>query len=160
MGNSTNRWKNIYAASATINTSDERLKAGISEVPDAVLDAWEGVGFRQFRFADAVEEKGNSARLHVGMVAQDIDRVFGAHGLSAADYGLFCHDEWDAAPAVLGGDGETVVQEAQDAGDRYSLRYEEALCMEAACMRRENARLKKRVADLEERLAALELKVS
>lgn len=47
-----------------------------------------------------------------------------------------------------------------EAGNEYSIRYEEALCMEAAYQRRENARLKKRIADLEERLAALELKAS
>lgn len=161
LGSSGNRWKDIYAANTSIETSDERLKLGIADVSSAALDAWEDVGFRQFRFTDAVAEKGEArARLHVGLVAQDIDRVFGAHGLSAADYGLFCYDEWDASPLMYAADGKTVVQEARAAGDRYSLRYGEALCMEAAYQRRENARLKKRIADLEERLAALELKVS
>ena len=160
LGNSGNRWKDVWSANAAIQTSDERLKLKIASVPDAVLDAWLDAGFRQFKFSDAVAEKGGAARTHVGMIAQDIGRAFGAHGLSAADYGLFCHDEWDASPAAYASDGKTVLQDACEAGDCYSLRYEEALCMEAACMRRENARLKKRIADLEERLAALELRVS
>lgn len=158
LGDSGNRWKDIYASNTSIETSDERLKMYIAEVPSAVLDAWEDVGFRQFKFTDAVAEKGEAgARLHVGLVAQDIDRIFSGRGLSAADYGLFCHDELDASPAVYNGD--VLVEAARESGDIYSLRYGEALCMEASYMRRENARLKARVASLEERLASLEMSV-
>lgn len=158
LGASNCRWKQLFAGTATINTSDERCKDSIADIPDAVLDAWLNVRWRQFRFADAVEEKGDAARLHSGTVAQDIQRVFSAAGLDASRYGLFCYDRWDAEPEQTDENGR-VVSKAHPAGDRYSLRYEEALCMEAACMRRENARLKKRVADLEDRLAALELRL-
>lgn len=176
LGDGTYRWKQLYASTATINTSDERFKASIASVPDEVLDAWGDVGWVQFRFVDAVAEKGDAARLHGGLIAQRIDAAFRARGLDASAYGLFCYDEWDAVdrdesvevkPAVLDDAGNVaepaVVEERHvhvDAGDMYSLRYEEAFSMEAAYMRRENALLKKRVSDLEERLAALELKVS
>ena len=159
LGGGGNRWKVVYSATGSINTSDERLKLGISSIPDAVLDAWMDSDFLQFRFTDAVEEKGDGARLHTGMVAQRIASAFAARGLDASRYGLFCHDSWDAEPAMTNDDGE-VVSPAREAGDRYSLRYEEALCMEAALMRRENARLKARIAALEDRLAALELRVA
>lgn len=93
------------------------------------------------------------------MIAQNIKSVFESSGLDASKYGLFCYDEWDAEEAAYDDEGN-VVRQGQEAGNLYSLRYEEALCMEAAFQRRENARLKKRIADLEERLAALELKAS
>lgn len=88
-----------------------------------------------------------------------MEDAFRSAGLDARAYGFFCYDAWgDIAPSYDEDGG--VAFAGQKAGDMYSLRYVEALCIEAAYMRRENARLKKRIADLEERLAALELKIS
>ncbi len=160
LGNSSLRWSQLYVSASAVSTSDERVKSFISEVPDEVLDAWESVGFIRFKFNDSIAEKGaDRARYHSGLIAQRIAEAFSSRGLDASAYGLFCYDEWDAEPEVLDQNGE-LVRHGHDAGNLYSVRYEEALCMEAAFQRRENARLKKRIADLEERLAALELKVS
>ena len=135
------------------------MKQEIEAIPDDVLDAWGECGFVQFQFNDAVNQKGKeAARLHSGMVAQRIDRAFRTHGLDAGKYGLFCHDEWDAEPERTDKDGNVEV-EALPAGDRYSLRYEEALCMEAAFQRRRADRAEARLAALEERLAAIEAKL-
>lgn len=131
----------------TIQTSsDERLKTPLSAVPDGVLDAWLDVEWGQFQFLSAVEEKGPSARLHAGLIAQAVVRAFVARGLDACRYGILCHELREAF-------------EDDPGEDLWTVRYAEALCMEAACMRRENARLKKRVSDLEDRLAALELRL-
>lgn len=151
----TTAWVRTYHSSA----SDERLKQQIDTVPDEVLDAWEDVDFYQFKFNESVEGKGNNARLHNGVVAQRIDKVFKNHGLDISRYGLYVLEKWDKEPDSLDEDGN-VICKGRDAGEQYSIRYTEMLCMEAAYQRRENARLKKRVADLEERLAALELKIS
>lgn len=159
LGSSGYRWKEMWCTQSSINSSsDERRKDGIAPVPDAVLDAWEDVDFRQFKFKDAVEEKGAGARIHSGLIAQRVERAFRKRGLDASRYGFFLYDEWDAEPEERGEDG-TVVREAAPAGNSYGLRYVECLCIEAAFQRRENARLKKRVADLEDRLAALELRL-
>lgn len=157
-GTGSYRWSQVYAASATINTSDERLKDNIAPIPDAVLDAWGEVQWAQFQMRDAVAKKGENARIHNGLVAQRIDAVFKAHGLDASRYGLFCHDEWGETAEVKGEDG-LVLQPYQAAGDMYSLRYEEALCMEAAYQRRRADRAEARLASIEERLAALEAKI-
>lgn len=132
----------------TVQTSsDERIKTKLQDVDDGVLSAWDGVEWGEFKYLDAVAEKGEaSARLHVGLIAQQVIRAFAAKGLDACRYGICCHDE--SADAETGG-----------RNDLWMVRYAEALCMEAAYMRRENARLKKRVSDLEERLAALELRL-
>ena len=147
----TLKWKG-----QTVQTSsDERLKTPISSVDDGVLDAWADVSWGQFKFLDAVEEKGDNARFHVGLIAQGVDRTCIAKNVDICKYGILCHDEWE--DEYIEEDGKQVLY--NKAGDIWMVRYTEALCMEAAYMRRENARLKKRVADLEDRLAALELRL-
>lgn len=155
----SHRWAKVYAMDTVISTSDERVKTDIDFVSEDILDAWDSINWIQFRMKDAVSEKGEHARLHTGLIAQHIDSAFKSHNLDASRYGLFCYDEWKGEED-LHDDKGNVIYKGVKAGDIYSVRYEEALCMEAAWQRRENARLKKRIADLEERLAALELKVS
>lgn len=112
-------------------SSDERLKTPLSSVPDAVLDAWEAVQWGSFQYLDAVERKGASARLHLGLIAQRVKSVFEKRGLDACAYGILCYD----------GDE-----------DMWTVRYAEALAMEAACQRRRADRLEARVKALEEAL--------
>ncbi len=152
LGESGKRWKQLYAGTTTIATSDERVKQGIEPLPDDVLDAWGEVEFYRYKLNDAVEEKGFAdARYHTGMVAQRIRDVFAAHGLNAFEYGLLCYDEWEAEPEEKDESGK-IIRPAQEAGNRYSLRYEECLCMEAAYQRRRADRIEKRLAALEARL--------
>lgn len=159
LGNSNHRWKQLYAGTSTISTSDERLKTSISSIPDDIFEAWGCVEFVQYKFKDAVCEKGENARIHVGLVSQSIDDAFKAKGLDAGRLGLFCYDKWDAEAAEVDKEGNVVRQAAPD-GDCYSLRYEEALCMEAAYQRRRADRAEARIASLEVRLAALEAKLN
>lgn len=160
LGNGTYRWAQLYATTTTIATSDERKKTEIVSVPDNILDIWEGVNFCQFKMKKSVAEKGSeNARIHNGAIAQSIDRLYKQHNIDISKYGLFCYDSWEKVEPTYDDVGG-ILNDGVEAGDAYSLRYEEVLCMEAAYQRRENARLKKRVADLEERLAALELKAS
>lgn len=128
-------------------SSDARLKTELSAVSEAVLDVWERVDWGEFKFLDAVREKGENARFHVGLIAQDVRKAFADQNLDICRYGILCHEDYS------GEDSEFELE------DLWMVRYTEALCMEAAYQRRENARLKKRVADLEERLAALELRL-
>jgi hypothetical protein len=67
--------------------------------------------------------------------------VFEKHGLDAADYGLICYDEWEAEPALIDPETGEEVSPAVEAGNRYGIRYEEALAMEAALTRRTIAKL-------------------
>lgn len=169
LGYGGNRWKNIYGATGAINTSDERVKSNIETISDDVFRAWERVNFNLFQFTDAVEHKSSGARIHIGVIAQRINDSFAAEGLDAARYGLFCYDEWDDeyedfevedAAAVYDEDGNQI-RPAQfhtekrlvcKAGNRYGIRYTEALCLEAAYQRRKADRLEARIAALEAKL--------
>lgn len=148
LGQSSYRWKQLFAGTTTISTSDERLKTNISAIPNEVLDAWGEVNWYQFQFLDAWQEKGDRARIHTGAIAQRIKSVFESHNLDPFRYGLLCYDEWQATPAERDEDGN-ITNPAQPAGNRYSLRYEEALCMEAAYQRRRADRLEARIEALE-----------
>lgn len=116
LGVASYRWAEIFAANATINTSDERAKQDIAALDDAerrVALAIKGL-VKKFRFRDAVAAKGDAARIHVGVIAQEVAAAFQAEGLDPARYAMFCHDQWDA-------------DEDREAGDIYGIRYEELL---------------------------------
>ena len=153
IGSSTYQWKDCYLQNSPIVSSDRRLKQDFAAVPEAVFKAWAAVNFQVYRFKEAVQTKGDAAaRKHVGLVAQDIIEAFEAQGLSAFDYGIVCHDEWtdqyeqvevSYTPAVLDAEGNVVTPEnsvfenrlVKPAGDVYTVRYEEALALEAAYQR-------------------------
>lgn len=169
IGSAESRFSEVFAAGSAINTSDLREKTAVEPYPDAVLDAWEDVQLRQFLFLEAVAKKGEGARIHSGLVAQQVMESFEAHGLDATRYGLLCYDKWDDqfedveiedSPAVMDAEGNEIFPAithtekrlVTSAGDRYGIRYSEALCVEAACQRRRAERLEKRLAALEEKI--------
>ena len=160
LGSASERWNVVYASTGSINTSDERMKNSISNIDDALLDAWEDIEYKTFKFNDSVEEKNDAARYHSGVVAQAIGRKLSARGIEPAKYGFYCYDEWgdqyinDVVKKTV--DGERVEEKvkvlATKAGNRYSIRYEELFSIEAAYMRRYTKRLEERISELEKLL--------
>jgi hypothetical protein len=125
-GTGSLRWSTIYAGTGAINTSDEREKQDIEEFGDAERRVAARLKrlLRKFRFKDAVTAKGNEARIHSGVIAQDVIAAFDTEGLDASRYGLLCHDAWAAEAETFNEDG-TIASPARDAGERYGVRYEE-----------------------------------
>ena len=131
-------------------TSDERYKTPSKSIADAMLDAWEEVEWVQYQYLDRVEAKGiDGARWHYGVIAQRTMEAFARHGLDASKYGFLCHDEWEATDEVVDDEFGHIITPALAAGDRYGIRYEEALALEAALQRRNYQRLLARVEVLE-----------
>jgi hypothetical protein len=96
LGTSSNRWSVVYAATGSINTSDINVKEQIAPLDDAekrVATAIKGL-IKKFKFKDAVQEKGKNARIHVGVIAQEVSAAFIAEGLDPTRYALFCEDTW------------------------------------------------------------------
>jgi hypothetical protein len=114
LGKSGSRWSVVYAGTGTINTSDANEKqqiAELSETEQAVAIAIKGL-IRKFKFNNAVAAKGDNARIHVGVIAQDVEQVFVNEGLDPANYGLFCRDEWwelDGQPVAANSDGFVII---------------------------------------------------
>ena len=138
-------------------TSDQRLKQQINAIDDKLLDAWQDVNLVQFKYNDAVEEKGDNARLHTGYVVQQIDEACKSHNIDISEYGLYCHEEYPERTEeveVTQEDGTTTKETKviEEASEHYSLRYTEALIVECAYLRRENSRLKERLSKIEKLL--------
>ena len=96
LGNASHRFDDIYATNSTIQTSDRNEKQDIAELSDAeqrVAVAAKGL-LRKFRWKDAVAEKGDEARIHFGIIAQDLQAAFAAEGLNASDYAMFISSTW------------------------------------------------------------------
>lgn len=93
--------------------------------------AWAKVNFCKYRFNDAVEAKADGARWYFGVIAQEVKSAFESERLDPFKYGILCYDEWDAEEEVLD-DNSVVLNNKPDAGNRYSIRYEEALILECA----------------------------
>ena len=144
-----------WDGSAVQITSDQRLKQQIAEIDDKLLDAWEDVEPSQFKYNDAVEQKGkDKARLHTGYVVQQIDSACKSHGVDISAYGLYCHEEYPQETEeieVEQADGtktkETKV--IREASEHYSLRYTEVYAVECMYLRRCIARLTARIEELE-----------
>ena len=96
LGDASFRWTEVFAVAPSINTSDANEKQQIRLLSDAeqlVAKKLKSL-IRAFKWNDAVEKKGDNARWHFGVMAQDVHAAFAEHGLDAAKYGLFCSDTW------------------------------------------------------------------
>jgi hypothetical protein len=96
LGASSARFDDIYATNGTINTSDRNEKQDIAELSDAeqrVAVACKGL-LRKFRWIDSVADKGDDARIHFGIIAQDLQDAFTAEGLDAGRYAMFISTTW------------------------------------------------------------------
>lgn len=132
LGSADHRFKNIYAGTGTINTSDGREKTKPTSIPVEVLEAWGSVPVVRWKFLDAIEEKGeDNARWHVGRIAQDVERSFAERGLNAFEWGVLCYDHW---PEQIIEQPGSLVKKIP-AGSRYGIRESEAANLEAAYIR-------------------------
>jgi hypothetical protein len=127
LGVSSYRFDDIYATNGTIQTSDRNEKQDILAITTAesnVATACKGL-LRSFRWKDSVAEKGDDARIHFGIIAQDLQDAFTAEGLDAGRYAMFISSTWwetqTEVPAVEAEDAvyeDVVVTPAQEAGFR------------------------------------------
>lgn len=163
LGSPAHRWSQLYAASGSISTSDIREKDNIETPSDALMRAWGKVNFKVFQMRNAIAAKGAAkARLHVGVIAQEVAAAFASEGLDVQRYGLFCYDEWeDEYEAEMVADvkehfdpetGNVVSAKehakkrlVKEAGSLYGIRYEEALAIECAYQRWRLQQLEQRV---------------
>lgn len=149
LGSAPLRWANIYAGNGSIiTTSDERAKEQIESIPQEWLDVWSQVQWVRFKFKDSVVEKGDGARWHTGVIAQRVKEAFESRGINPFTIGILCHDTWEdiwvdtnktdeKGIPLIDEKGDPIMEKilVRVAGDQYSIRYEEALALEAAYLR-------------------------
>jgi len=96
LGFSSGRFDDIYATNGTIQTSDANEKQQIATLTDAEITAAKAISalFKTFKWNSAVTEKGDAARTHAGVIAQDVQAAMTAAGLDAGDYAFFISSTW------------------------------------------------------------------
>ncbi len=158
LGRPAERLTTVYAATGTINTSDANEKTGRGGDADPLSDekvsglTAQEIGWAQdlaaelgvFKFKTAVAEKGDAARLHVGMTVQKAIALGQARGLDPFDYAFICFDRWDASPEQPAIYSETerdpqgdplmlqAAQPGRPAGERYAFRSDQLALFIAA----------------------------
>lgn len=147
LGLSSNRWREVFAANGTINTSDAREKTSPRDLsPPELACATDLASLpSMFQWLHAIEDKGKDARIHCSPTVQSVIACMESHGLDPFRYGFVCYDKWEERPEgwnewpaqeeVLDEEGNVIqpaieagrelVQEYRPAGDRYSLRPSE-----------------------------------
>ena len=166
------RFKDIYATNGTIQTSDANEKQDVAALTatEMLVAARISGLFKTFRWIDSVADKGDNARTHTGVMAQDVQAAFTAEGLDAGDYALFISATWwetqtDVAAVEADEDNEIEAADAYTRTDTYDtldeapegatevtsmgIRYPELLSFVGAYN-------EQRFASIETRLAALE----
>jgi|SouAtlMetagenome_1021521.scaffolds.fasta_scaffold06410_4 hypothetical protein len=116
IGHPSARFDDINATNGTIQTSDRNEKQDIEELSEAeqrVAVACKGL-LRKFRWKSSVEENGEEARIHFGIIAQDLQAAFEAEGLDAGRYAMFISSTWTD-------------EETEEEKTRLGVRYSELL---------------------------------
>jgi hypothetical protein len=131
LGVSSLRWTVVYATTGTINTSDRTQKDEIRDLETAEKAVAVRIKslFKAFKFKDAIQKKGDNARIHVGVIAQDVRDAFIAEGLDPNRYALFCSDTFKVVNDVPVDRDEVTNEYPADAVDKTVLgvRYDELL---------------------------------
>ena len=172
MGKTTSRFDDIYATNGTIQTSDANEKQQIASLTDAEITAAKAISklFKTFKWNDKVEAKGDAARNHTGVIAQEVEQAMTDAGLDAGNYAFFISSTWwetqTEVPAVEADEENGIeAKEAYTRTDTYDtaeeapadavertrlgIRYPELLSFIGAAT-------EQRLASIESRLDALE----
>ena len=149
-------------------SSDIRLKSDIESISDKILDAWENLEPKQYKYKSDVETDKDTAQTHYGWIAQDVEYLLKGDRKAEVQNGLFTHDYWDEQKEISheetyteevetkSGEKQTVTKTRKvidqpyiEKGDSYGLRYTECLVVECKYLRRCIARLTARIEELE-----------
>ena len=165
LGTADSKFDVIYTNTSSIETSDKTQKTSIDEIPSTLLDSWKNVKWVTYKLKDSVEKKGNDARIHTGVIAQDLEKTLS--NIDIEKYGFFCKDSWDnkydteyiTTPAYtdeFGIEREEKVEKiqvvTQEKGEQYSIRYQEMQAIENMYLRREIELLKKELKTISQKL--------
>ena len=111
-GHPSARFDDVRATNGTIQTSDRNDKQDIEELTDAekrVAVVAKGL-MRKYRWKSAVAEKGDKARTHFGIIAQDLQDAFTAESLDITKYAIFCEDVWWEVDEKTTEDGKEIIR--------------------------------------------------
>ena len=84
-GLSNMKWSTVYAKNGSINTSDKNKKHDVKEISEVYEKLFFGLNPVSYMF-------NNGDRVHIGIIAQDLENLMGELGLSDIDVAGYCRD--------------------------------------------------------------------
>tara|TARA_R110000851_G_scaffold61962_9_gene142551 strand:+ start:11415 stop:13460 length:2046 start_codon:yes stop_codon:yes gene_type:complete len=144
LGSASREWNTLFATTAPVISSDRKLKANIRSLSDTekLVGAELRVNIKMYQLVASVKTKGEEARLHCGVIAQEVRDIFANHDLDSFKYGILCYDEWEdeyediieidetTKEPKLDKEGNCVISGTKlilPSGNQYSIRYEELI---------------------------------
>jgi len=172
LGYGSSRFDDIYATNTSITTSDENEKQNIASLTSAEMTAAKAISalFKTYKWKDKVTAKGDAARTHTGVIAQEVQSAMSNAGLDATKYAFWCSDTWwekSTEVAAIEATKENGMR-AEPARTDIALYHTEKDAPEGATKRTRlgirypellafiGAATEQRLSDIETRLAALE----
>lgn len=155
-------FNNVYNSSGVITTSDRNRKHDFEEITDEFSEKIvDGLIPSSFKFND-----GSSGRTHFGIIAQDLEKLLEALGISTTDFAPLVKEYPDKEVEIENPDYDENDEKSQkyikklekdyDAEPIYNVRYEEFIMILVKYCQG----LKKKDLELEKRLSELEEKVN
>ena len=151
LGDSSNKWKSVYAVNGTIQTSDKNLKTDIQEIDQKYIDLFDRLTPVSFRFTDG-------DRVHIGFISQDVKAAMDDVGISDTEFAAFCRDvkiEYDEKT----GKETAVVDDSGNPVFVYSLRYSEFISLNSKMIqlnRQKIANQDREIQELREKIQKIE----
>ena len=119
---------------------------------------------------ESYENKGEEARFHTGVIAQEVEQAFRDEGLDPFRYGILAREEhyevdedrkwYDENGEWNGLFADADTPGAEKVKDDYHIQYTELLCLMVSGMAESLQEEKQKVADLLARVEALESQVT
>lgn len=168
LGQSSERWGQIYSSNSAISTSDRKEKKDIVSLDEFARTLIMSLNPVSYKFKD-----GDSGRTHYGMIAQDVEDSLEELGITAIDIAAFCKDKKLKDIPVFSGQRDSKGNPIYDKkqvpipGEYvYGLRYEEFIAPiikteqlqqeDINSLKEEISLLKEEIALLKQRLKILE----
>ena len=184
LGIGSRRFQDIFATNGTIQTSDANEKQDIASLTSTEITAAKAISalFKTYKWKAAAASKGDAARIHTGVIAQEVQTAMSDAGLDAANYAFWCSDTWwetstdvpavEAVDEVLDEYGNVITEavEAKDAYTRIDTYHTADEAPDGATQRTRmgirypellafiGAATEQRLTDIESRIATLEAK--
>lgn len=92
IGSSTLAFDNIHANNNVIQPSDVRLKTEFHPISDNECKFASELEIVKFKFKSAIKEKGQKARFHYGVKAQQVEELAIKYGIDVDTFGPLCID--------------------------------------------------------------------
>ena len=95
LGSASARWTQVFAVKGVMSTSDARDKVIHGALSRSALNAARRIAVlaTMFQWKDAIDGKGEAARLHCAVLAQSVRDAFAVEGLDPDRYAMNCTDE-------------------------------------------------------------------